>query len=188
MQDFPLKRVALVVKWLYRAGYLLPFAGLIILFVFPLSNAFARSGCMMVAVSISLVYLNHFFIRDAESNAELAEAASKLATINPASLPEVEKRLPAEALSELQKLGVESLEELSEYVRRTGNLVGTIAKGNQRAEFSFGIAGTLIWGFGDLSWFVFTSLFVLVPLWIAQFWYGRSLLGTFEKADAEDRS
>ena len=162
MRKIQVREAAWFVRLLLLTGFSLPYLGLLIYSITPESDAFARSGSLLVAVSIALVYFNHFFGKDVMVSKELLSAATQLRGVAPNSFREVLDRVEPSVRENIENLKISSIDELIEHVSRTSGTVGSVSGFVRTAEFSVGIIGTLIWGFGDLRWFAQMFYFLLV--------------------------
>ena len=185
MKSTPLQKAAKSVYWLRAIGLVLPCVCLPVFLLLPQSDAFARSGCLMAGISIAMVYLNHFYMRDAAVNRELATGATALAEKMPDAWSLLKEKLAPEVVGEMEDLGITSISDLAEAARYTQAGEDTISKFSRRTEFGLGIAGTLIWGFGDLRWFAYLVLVLLFCIFATLFWYRKAILEAFRRAQLQ---
>jgi len=171
MKSSPLRDAARYVYFLFLAGLILPCLSLPVFLLLEQSNAFARSGSLMVAISIALVYLNHFYTQDSALNEKLEVGAAYLADKMPDALPLLKERLDPEALAAFEELEITSMDDLAERAKNTTAGEALVSRFSRRAEFGLGIAGTVIWGFGDLVWFSHLVVVLLICIGLFLFWY-----------------
>ena len=155
-----------------------PVLGLICQSVSQDTLAFSRSGCVMVACSLAIVFVNHFLSKDAISHIELAEVIQKL--------PEGWLENNRHKLSEisdvsrqaLEKVDLEELIKNKSALKRQSDAIQSLSSSTfVGAEFAIGIVGTLIWGFGDLPAARVVFIIVIALLYILVF----SIFVTYKK-------
>jgi len=168
MKKIQVKESVVAFRWLFRGAFFIPCAGLLIQFLFPDSEAFARSGSLMVAVSITMIYLNHFLSKDNEISKSLVASISSLEKHDSNALPQVLDKVDSETKKSVEKLNVSNTKELLDIVSTSSDLVAKVSEAIRISEFSIGVVGTIIWGFGDIRLFAFFSFMliaiVVVPL------------------------
>ena len=120
-------------KWLMLVIVILPISSAILGYLFENINAFSRSGCVLIAVAIWAVYINHHVVINIEY---LRAFYSQNSGLNELSIrkPEIINYLADDKNGDGKELWI--LTEAS--------------KSLVELEFLCGIAGTLIWGLGDL--------------------------------------
>jgi membrane protease YdiL (CAAX protease family) len=134
----------------------------ILLELFAFDQAFARSGSVVVAIAISLVFANYHFdgeieyyknlcsdhlgYKQAQSILEQGEADGwQEETTSPTGMQRFDPHSSPES-----KAYHESFVEQYDYGNRMMPTFKSIRGRTLLAEFIFGAVGTLIWGFGDL--------------------------------------
>ena len=128
--------VYLIILLTLSTGLLLHYWGFI--------TAFGRSGAILVAVAVSLVYVNHYV---SETQSELNDRASQLEGVcgdtQDTTNSNTEENWPLSALEGFAQ-------ELQKSVKEDQDSYNIVYKKLVKAEFLTGVIGTLVWGFGDL--------------------------------------
>ncbi|MFQ3248004.1 MAG: hypothetical protein ACI9SP_004664 [Arenicella sp.] len=132
-------------------------------------NALSRSGSVLVMFAVLTVYLNHFVSKEVKSAEQVLEITNDLshAMKELDNVGTIDLDKPPQAISyQLNRLKttadpaprstVEAFKLLLGIIgarKNTQSRLETLTKYKpeiETIEFSFGIAGTFIWGFGDL--------------------------------------
>ncbi|PKM20298.1 MAG: hypothetical protein CVV11_01925 [Gammaproteobacteria bacterium HGW-Gammaproteobacteria-15] len=108
------------------------------------SNAIGRSGAILVAVAVTLVYLNHYFI---EVQSVLSFRSQQLKDLCESSTERVSGDSEAhQKLASLENFALQLDESVDSELTQNKIVYANLIK----AEFVTGVIGTFVWGFGDL--------------------------------------
>lgn len=145
-------------------SFAIPYLGLIGDLIFPADELFARSGALMVACSLYLVYLNHFVKNDLDQSNRLQEALARLPPNTIEVLSGNRDSLNEEMRELLDSKKLESLLAEREIHSTELSAMDSIKIFIVKSEFVLAITGTLIWGLGDYDLLRTITMAILVFL------------------------
>ena len=147
-------RFRTVAEHFARKPWLLYFICVMVLFFglalssLGMSTAFARSGSVLVSISLCFVYINHYMSKEIELKEKIIEKNPHLDSYSKAkrNLGQMGADISDEQLHE-NALNVSRVIETS---KKNLPELKTASSKITAAEFIAGIVGTLVWGFGDI--------------------------------------
>ena len=132
---------------MFVVGLLAPVIGIMVQLLTQNTQGFSRSGCVMVACSLTIIYLNHFFAQRIELEARLTNLIQEL----PPGWFEENKHRMSRSQDALKKIDMDELILRKSVLKKESEeLKHMSASMFVGAEFAVGVIGTLIWGFGDI--------------------------------------
>jgi len=109
-------------------------------------NAFNKSGALLVCVAIFCVYLNHFLSKEIERQKSEIKAIKEIGLSREAKINTLKVAVPEEMVATIA-------DHMEAVFNNFSNDIPELELTQRKlviTEFSAGIVGTLVWGFGDL--------------------------------------
>jgi len=132
-----------ILPWLFV--FSIPMTGFILEYV-GFKTAFLRSGVIMIILALSIVYLNHFILKVNEDITHIQTMLNSKDFDN----KDIQKVIFKDKSKKDKSMRVESVEDLKVKIYKHLVKLRKVNSNLIEVEFLSGVAGTMIWGFGDL--------------------------------------